>query len=438
MQAKIDLSKYINLLEDINPIRLCGKVSEVIGLVVESVGPSVSIGDFCYIKNYRENVSVRAEVVGFRKDKVLLMPFGLMRGIAAGSQVVSSGRPLTVGVGMGLLGRIIDGLGRPQDGRGQIFCHTQAAVYGKAQNPLKRKRIRSPLPTGVKAIDALLSCGMGQRIGIFSGSGVGKSKLLGMIARYSEADVVVVGLIGERGREVRDFIEENLGIEGLRKSVVIAATSDQPALVRINGAFIAATIAEYYRDCGKKVLLVMDSVTRLAMAQREVGLAIGEPPTTRGYTPSVFSLLPKLLERSGTSETGTITGVYTVLVEADDLNEPIADAVRSILDGHIVLSRDLADSGHYPPIDVLASVSRLMPDIVSKQHFNLALQVREMLAEYKKAGDLINIGAYKEGSNPKIDRAKKMINQINDFLKQPVEQKVDYQESIALMEKIMQ
>jgi FliI/YscN family ATPase len=297
--------------------------------------------------------------------------------------------------------------------------------------------VSDPLTTGVRAIDALLTCGRGQRIGIFSGSGVGKSTLLGMISRFNDADVVVVGLIGERGREVRDFIEENLGQEGLKKSVVVAATSDQPALVRINGALIATTIAEYFRDKGKDVLLVMDSVTRLAMAQREVGLAIGEPPTTRGYTPSVFSVLPRLLERSGTAQRGSITGFYTVLVEADDMNDPIADTVRSILDGHIVLARELADSGHYPPIDVLKSVSRLMVDIVPQDQQKIALEVRDILATYKGAEDLINIGAYQDGSNPKIDRAKRLIGSLNAFLCQGIEEHTDLSGAVEAVQVII-
>ncbi|MCM8812741.1 MAG: flagellar protein export ATPase FliI [Candidatus Omnitrophica bacterium] len=436
MEAKINLTKYAQMLERVSPMQLCGKVTEVIGLVVESLGPAVSVGDLCLIKG-RSGDSVSMEAVGFRGDKVLLMPFGEMRGIAPGSRVVSSGKPLTVDVGEKLLGRILDGLGRPTDERGPTFCHEQYSVYGTPQNPLLRQRISEPFPTGVKAIDALLTCGCGQRIGIFAGSGVGKSKLLSMIARYSDADVVVVGLIGERGREVRDFVEENLGVEGLRKAIVVAATSDQPALVRINGALIATTVAEYFRDQGKKVLLVMDSVTRLAMAQREVGLTIGEPPTTRGYTPSVFSLLPRLLERSGMSDRGSITGFYTVLVEADDMNDPIADAVRSILDGHIVLSRDLSDSGHYPPIDVLKSTSRVMIEVVSTQHREAANQFRDLLAAYRGAEDLINIGAYQDGSNPKVDRARRLIQAMTGFLRQPEEQAATYTDSVQTMMQIM-
>lgn len=433
MKSQINLEKYIKRLDHINPIKLCGRVSQIIGLVIESEGPSVSIGDLCYIDYHRNKNSVSAEVVGFKQDKVLLMPFGEMRGIAPGSKVESSGKPLTVEVGESLLGRIIDGFGRPQDGLGGCFCHEKYSVYGKPVNPLSRPRIKEPFSTGIKAIDSMLTCGKGQRVGIFAGSGVGKSMLLGMISRYSSADVVVVALIGERGREVRDFIEENLGPEGLKKAVVVVATSDQPALVRINGALIACSIAEYFRDKGKDVLLVMDSVTRLAMAQREVGLAIGEPPSTRGYTPSVFSLLPKMLERSGTSEKGSITGFYTVLVEADDMNDPIADASRSILDGHIVLSRQLSDSGHYPPIDVLRSISRLMVDVSSEEQYKAAMQMRDIMTVYKNAEDLINIGAYQEGSNPKIDRAKKLIGDINTFLKQSHTEKFSLEQAVKQM-----
>lgn len=433
----VDLEKYIPVIESVNPIKSCGRVTQVIGLVIESHGPQVSIGDLCLIDVPHNAELVSAEVVGFRKDKVLLMPFGPMQGIAPGSRVIATGKPLMVNVGDAVLGRILDGLGEPQDDKGVLFCNEKRSVYNRTPRPLSRARVSDPLTTGVRAIDALLTCGRGQRIGIFSGSGVGKSTLLGMISRFNDADVVVVGLIGERGREVRDFIEENLGQDGLKKSVVVAATSDQPALVRINGALIATTIAEYFRDKGKDVLLVMDSVTRLAMAQREVGLAIGEPPTTRGYTPSVFSVLPRLLERSGTAQRGSITGFYTVLVEADDMNDPIADTVRSILDGHIVLSRELADSGHYPPIDVLKSVSRLMVDIVPQEQQKAAIEVRDILATYKSAEDLINIGAYQDGSNPKIDRAKRVIGSVNAFLCQGKEEQTDLPGAVQAVQGIL-
>lgn len=430
MGKKIDINKYLRQVDDIESTRLCGNVTRVIGLVIESRGPTVSIGDICHIESSHMREPIVAEVVGFRDNNVLLMPFGDMRGVAPGSQVISTGKPLSVGVGDDLFGRVIDGLGRPLDDKGPIMSSEKYSTHGSIPDPLSRKRINTPLATGIRAIDSLLTCGKGQRIGIFAGSGVGKSTLLGCISRYCNADVIVVGLIGERGREVRDFIEESLGEEGLKRSVLVVATSDQPALVRINGALIATTIAEYFRDQGKDVLLVMDSITRLAMAQREVGLAIGEPPTTKGYTPSVFSLLPKLLERSGTSKQGSITGFYTVLVEADDMNDPIADSARSILDGHIVLSRALADSGHYPPIDVLQSVSRLMTDVASQQHIDTASTLREILATYKDAEDLINIGAYKEGSNPKVDRAKQLIDPVRVFLRQDMNEHTGYDETI--------
>lgn len=428
--ARADLSKYIALIGNLNTMRLCGKVTQVIGMVIESHGPSVSIGDLCYVHRPKSQELVSAEAVGFRQDKVLLMAFGEMRGISAGAPVVSSGKPLCVNVGDNLLGRIVDGLGNPQDGKGPLFCPERYSVNNATPNPLLRRRVTERLDTGVRAIDALLTCGKGQRLGIFAGSGVGKSTLLGMISRYCNADVVVVGLIGERGREVRDFVEENLGANGLRRAVVVAATSDQPPLVRINGALIATSCAEYFRDKGKNVLLVMDSVTRLAMAQREVGLAIGEPPTTKGYTPSVFSLLPRLMERSGNSERGSITAFYTVLVESDDMNEPVADTCRSILDGHIVLSRELSDRGQYPPIDVLRSTSRLMSEIADRQHLQAASEARDILASYKTAEDMINIGAYQDGSNPRIDRAKRVIGKLNGYLRQDAREKTAFDEAV--------
>ncbi len=368
---------------------------------------------------------------------MVLMPLGEMRGISPGSEIIPTGSPFEVVVGDDLLGRVIDGLGNPLDDKGPIRGQSTYPVHQFPSHPYSRQRIHEILVTGVRAIDGLLTCGQGQRIGIFSGSGVGKSTLLGMIGRYTEADVNVIALVGERGREVRDFIEKDLGEAGLKRSVVVAATSDQPPLVRVQGAFVATAIAEYFRDQGKKVILMMDSVTRLAMAQREIGLAIGEPPATKGYTPSVFSMLPRLLERAGTtSHQGNITGIYTVLVEADDINEPISDAVRAILDGHIVLSRELASQNHYPPIDILESISRLMNDLVPKYHKNIAGQIREYLAVYKNARDLINIGAYVSGSNPKIDAALHYVNTIESFLKQAVEEKSSFQETIDGMGKL--
>lgn len=413
------LSEGLEALGAFEPIRMLGKVSQVIGLTVESVGPSVHLGELCYL-HPRQGAPLRAEVVGFRDARVLLMPLGEMDGLGPGAEVRSTGALLQVEVGEGLRGRVLDGLGQPVDGRGPLRTGRYYPVHAQPPNPLERRRITEPLEVGVKAIDAALTCGRGQRVGIFAGSGVGKSTLLGMIARNTAADVNVIALIGERGREVRDFLEKDLGPEGMARSVVVVATSDQPALVRVKGALVATAIAEYFRDLGLDVLLMMDSVTRFCMAQREIGLAVGEPPTTRGFTPSVFAMLPKLLERAGTSGRGSITGLYTVLVEGDDFNEPIADASRSILDGHIVLSRDLAAENHYPAIDVLGSVSRVMSDVVPKEQAAAAGWLREMLATYRRARDLINIGAYAAGSNPKIDEAVARIDQINAFLRQDV------------------
>lgn len=425
----IDPDKYIAVIDSVDPITLCGRVSQVIGLVIESDGPSVSIGETCIIENGSHGNTVRCEVVGFRGDKVLLMPLGDLSGIAPGSRVTATRQPLVISVGHELFGRVLDGLGQPIDGKGPIVSSTKRTVSKSAPDPLRRKRISKPLATGIRAIDGMLTCGKGQRIGIFAGSGVGKSVLLGMIARNSEADVNVIGLVGERGREVRDFIDKDLG-EGISKSVVVAVTSDQPSLIRVKGAMTATTIAEYFRDLGLDVMLMMDSVTRVAMAQREIGLAIGEPPTSKGYTPSVFALLPKLLERSGTSEVGSITGLYTVLVEGDDMTEPIADAVRSILDGHIVLTRKLANANHYPAIDVLESVSRLMIDVVSEEHYAAANRIREIMAVYRQSEDLINIGAYNKGSNPKIDLAIEKIGPITEFLKQGINERSTFDETL--------
>ncbi|MDQ2872849.1 MAG: FliI/YscN family ATPase, partial [Candidatus Eremiobacteraeota bacterium] len=356
--------RYIGLIESVDLVRQNGKVRQVIGVVIESLGPNMAIGETCQISYKRTAEPVLAEVVGFRDNRVLIMPLGDLRGIGAGSDVLTLGKPLEIGCTDRLLGRVLDGLGRPMDGKGIIVAEKRSPVFAAPPDPLTRKRITGPLALGIRAIDGMLTCGKGQRVGIFAGSGVGKSTVLGMIARNTSADINVIALIGERGKEVRDFIERDLGEDGLRRSVVVVSTSDQPALVRIKAAFVATTIAEYFRDQGLDVMLMMDSITRFAMAQREVGLAIGEPTTTRGYTPSVFALLPKLLERAGTSHLGTITGLYSTLVDGDDMNEPVADAVRSILDGHIVLSRDLAAANHYPAIDILASVSRVMGDVV--------------------------------------------------------------------------
>jgi flagellum-specific ATP synthase len=420
--------RYLADLHGADLMRTNGRVRQVIGTVVESNGPPMSIGETATIVYKRSVDPVLAEAVGFRDSKVLLMPLGDLGGISAGADVIALGHPLQIGLTSGLLGRVVDGLGRPIDGKGRIVDATAAEITGTPPNALFRRRVTEPLSIGVRAIDGLLSCGKGQRVGIFSGSGVGKSTILGMIARNTSADVNVIALVGERGKEVRDFIERDLG-EGLRRSVVVVATSDQPALVRIKAAYVATRIAEFFRDAGLDVMLMMDSVTRFAMAQREVGLAIGEPTTTRGYTPSVFAALPKLLERAGTSETGTITALYTVLVDGDDLNEPVSDAVRSILDGHIVLSRRLAAANQYPAIDVLGSVSRVMPDVVSERHFKAASNVRDLLATYREAEDLINIGAYVAGSNPRVDLAIARNEAIRAFLRQGIHEPSTFAEA---------
>lgn len=424
-----NLEKYRRIVNRLNTMKLNGKISQVIGVVVESKGPAARLGEICEIHYSRTTPPVLAEVVGFRENSVLLMPMGEMADIAPGNDVIATGSQLKVKVGPGLLGRVLDGLGNPIDGLGAVDADHEASVNRKPPHPLQRRRITEALSFGIKAVDGLLTCGKGQRIGIFAGSGVGKSTLLGMIARNTEADINVIALIGERGREVRDFLERDLGPEGLARSVVIVATSDQVAIARLRGAMLATAIAEYFRDAGKDVMLMMDSVTRVAWAQREIGLAVGEPPTTRGYTPSVFAMLPKLLERSGTSAHGSITGLYTVLVDGDDMNEPVADSVRSILDGHIVLSRDLAHRNHYPAIDVLQSVSRLISDVTTKAHRTAAGNLRDMLATYRSAEDLINIGAYVDGSNPKIDKSKACIDAVNAFLKQQVDEKTIFNET---------
>ncbi|MHB8194869.1 MAG: flagellar protein export ATPase FliI [Vulcanimicrobiaceae bacterium] len=422
---------YIDALRAADLMRQNGKVRQVIGVLIESLGPNMAIGETCRI-SYRRNVEpVLAEVVGFRDNKVLIMPLGELAGIGAGSDVVALGVPLEIGVTDQLLGRILDGVGHPMDGKGRIFSERRCPVLAIPPSPLSRRRITEPIALGIRAIDGLLTCGKGQRAGIFAGSGVGKSTILGMIARNTSADVNVIALVGERGKEVRDFIERDLGEEGLRRSVVIVSTSDQPALVRIKAAFVAMTVAEYFRDQGLDVMFMMDSVTRFAMAQREVGLAIGEPTTTRGYTPSVFATLPKLLERAGTSDRGTITGLFAVLVDGDDMNEPVSDAVRSILDGHIVLSRKLASANHYPAIDILESVSRVMPDVVDANHASAASAVRDILATYRDAEDLVNIGAYVSGSNPRVDLALSKIEAIRHYLHQGIYETSSYPESLA-------
>ena len=398
----------------------CGRVVQLIGLVVESEGPLAALGEVCRIQSARNDGETLAEVVGFRNHHLLLMPLGEMHGIHPGSEVIATGAPMRVGVGANLKGRVIDGLGNPIDGLGPIATDHSVGLHLRPPHPLKRSRISQVFKTGLKSVDTFIPLGRGQRLGIFAGSGVGKSTLLGMMASQAEADVNVIALIGERGREVREFLERDLDERGRQKSVVIVATSNEPALNRVKGAFLAMAIAEYFRDIGQNVMMMMDSVTRFAMAQREIGLAVGEPPTTRGYTPSVFSLLPQLLERAGTGEQGAITGLFTVLVEGDDMNDPIADATRSILDGHVVLSRDLATQNHYPAIDVLGSVSRLNRDLLKPEQLNLAAAAREHMAVYRRNQDLINIGAYPAGSNQAIDQAIALREPLNKFLRQNV------------------
>lgn len=415
-----------------------GRINQISGLVVESTGPDVFLGELCEIHSTGGRHSVWAEVVGLKAGRVLLMPYGDLRGISLGGEVIATGRPVDVPVGEALLGRVVDAFGRPLDGGPAIRHAASYPLYAEPINPLARSRINQPLETGVRAIDALLTVGRGQRMGIFAGSGVGKSTLLGMIARNMKADVNVIALIGERGREVRDFIEDCLGQDGLARSVVVVATSDQPALVRSHAAFAATAIAEFFRDNGRDVVLTMDSVTRFATAQREIGLAVGEPPTSRGYTPTVFTVLPKLLERGGTAlESGSITAFYTVLVEGDDLNDPIADSVRSIVDGHIALSRDLANSGHYPAIDVLRSISRLMSDLSDERSRRLAQEVVGLLSTYERSKDLIEVGAYRAGSNPKLDRALKLLPELNDFLRQPADEKLSSGEGVRRLDEIV-
>ncbi|WP_018704274.1 flagellar protein export ATPase FliI [Anaeromusa acidaminophila] len=423
---------YFQAIRQCESMRRSGRVTQIVGLVIESQGPNVNLGDLCYVSSRGGAQAIPAEVVGFRQNRVLLMPIAEMEGIGPGCEVISAQGTLKVTVGQGLLGRILDGMGRPMDGKGPLVSSREYPLNALPPPPLTRRRIEEPLSVGVRAIDALLTLGKGQRVGIMAGSGVGKSTLLGMMARNTEADISVIALIGERGREVREFIERDLGEEGLKRSVVVVATSDQPALVRIKGALTATAIAEYFRDQGRDVMFMMDSVTRFAMAQREVGLTVGEPPATRGYTPSVFAMLPKLLERSGTGANGSITGIYTVLVDGDDMNEPIADAVRSILDGHIVLSRSIAAQNHYPAIDILNSVSRVMTEVVTKEQRMAAQCLRSLMATHRDAADLINIGAYVQGSNPEIDQAIERIGAIRKFLQQ------DVYEQTTLSDAVMQ
>lgn len=436
----IDFSKYHDSLLGSMTIKSSGKVARVVGLVIEGIGPDLPIGGICdvYPKN-PNRPPIQAEVVGFADNRVLMMPLGEIRGIAPGSRIAVRSESAGVRVDESLLGRVIDGTGRPIDGKPAPVCRYERNLYADPINPMVRKRIREPLDLGIRAINALLTVGMGQRIGIMAGSGVGKSVLLGMMAKNTNADINVIALIGERGRELKEFIEDSLGEEGLKRSVVVVATSDQPPLIRMRGAYVATAIAEYFRDRGKNVLLMMDSLTRFAMAQREIGLSVGEPPATKGYTPSVFAAMPRLLERAGTAQgDGSITGLYTVLVEGDDLAEPVSDNARAILDGHIVLSRRLASMNHYPAIDLLDSISRVMVDVTSKEHQQVAGRFKEVLSIYREAEDLINIGAYVAGSNPKIDSAIANIDAMNGFLLQGVDEGFSFDKSVETLNKIMQ
>jgi flagellum-specific ATP synthase len=435
-ESAINFSKYRAALESVKPIRLHGKVTQVVGLVIEGYCPDTSVGAICEIRP-QAGEPIPAEVVGFRNNKALLMPLGELRGVGLDSLITVRREKASLGVGPLMLGRVIDGLGNPIDDKGPIRVEEEYPIYAAPVNPMTRPPIRSPLDLGIRSINGLLTCGQGQRVGIMAGSGVGKSTLLGMIARYTEADVNVIALIGERGRELREFVEKDLQEQGLRKSVVVVATSDQPPLVRMRGAYLATTIAEYFKDKGKKVLLMMDSATRFAMAMREVGLAIGEPPTTKGYTPSVFAALPKLLERTGNFSEGSITGLYTVLVEGDDFNEPISDAMRSILDGHIVLSRSLAARNIYPPVDVLASASRVMADVTQPDHRESAGRFKEALATYRQSEDLINIGAYKAGSNSGIDYAISKYDGMVAYLRQAVHDPVSMADAVQQLTELM-
>jgi flagellum-specific ATP synthase len=434
----IFIEKYKRVIDRVDTIKLNGKVTDVIGLIIVSLGPNVSVGEVCTIVNRSGREVCKAEVVGFKEGKVLSIALGEVDKISPSCEIIASGGSFAIGVGENLLGRVIDGLGNPIDGKGEIVCSSFKSIYCEPPNPLTRTRISVPLQTGVRSIDGLLTIGKGQRVGIFAGSGVGKSVTLGMIARNTKADVNVISLVGERGREVREFLEKELGEEGIKRSVVVVATSDKPALIRMKGAYIATTIAEYFRDQGLDVVLMMDSVTRFAQAQREIGLTIGEPPATKGYTPSVFAMLPKLLERTGTGAVGSITGLYTVLVDGDDMTEPIADAVRSILDGHIVLSRKLANKGQFPAVDPLQSVSRVMPDIVTTDHRHRAIAFNDILATYKEAEDLINIGAYVKGSNPQIDHALSKIQLLRKFLKQDMFDKALFTDTVQRLKEIIE
>lgn len=438
MTFSVDFKRYERLLDSVHLSRDSGKVTEVRGLLIKGYLPGASLGSLVGIFPQAGDKPFSAEVIGFQDQHVLMMALGEVRGVALGSKIVLSRSIASVRVSNELLGRVVDGLGHPIDMGPEIEAITECDLYKEVRNPLERRPIREPMDLGIRAINGLLTVGLGQRVSIMAGSGVGKSVLLGMMAKNTKADVNVIAMIGERGREVREFIEHDLGPEGLKRSVVVCVTSDQSPLLRMRGAYVATAIAEFFCSQGKNVLLMMDSVTRFAMAQREIGLSIGEPPSSKGYTPSVFSTLPKLLERAGSYEgEGSITGLYTTLVEADDNNDPIGDAVRSIVDGHIVLSRALAHKAHYPAIDVLQSSSRVMKNVTRPEQVKMAQKMREILAVYKDAEDLVNIGAYKGGSNPKIDRALKYIDAVNEFLKQSTDDPTNYNTTIRMMQQIL-
>jgi flagellar protein export ATPase FliI len=431
----LELEKYLAELDECTPFFVKGRVKALVGLLIRATIPDVWMGELCLVYSPRSVKPVKAEVVGFEDGDVLLMPLGSVVDIGPQSEVVPTGKYLTVKVGDELLGRVLNGLGEAMDTdvKGPLMAREEYSVYQEAPDPMHRNRVNKPISVGVRAIDALLACGEGQRIGLFAAAGVGKSTLLGMIARNTEADVNVITLVGERGREVRDFLEQDLGPEGLKRSVIVCATSNEPSLVRLKAAYVGTAIAEYFRNRGKKVMLMMDSVTRFARAQREIGLACGEPPARAGYTPSVFAELPRLLERAGNSDKGSITAFYTVLVAGDDMNEPVADEVRSILDGHIVLSREMAGSGHFPAIDVLSSVSRVMSAVSTREHRSAATAMRRVLATYEKQKDLIAMGAYQAGSDPRTDEAIERIDDINNFLKQATDEKMPSSESVQLL-----
>lgn len=439
MIRKPEIEGLTELLKSqkVHSFRSIGRITKVVGLTIESAGPMCAIGDLVSVISSVDGKENFAEVVGFRDERVLLFPLDSVEGVRNGDKVVLVNEGFTVQVGPQLLGRVIDGIGRPIDGGEPIVGDKKWKVKRMAPNSMMRKMIKDPFITGVRSIDSCMTCGNGQRMGIFAGSGVGKSSILGMICRNSSSDLNVISLIGERGKEVLEFIHDTLGEEGLKKSVVLVSTSDKSPLQRVKGAETSMAIAEYFRDQGKNVLFVMDSVTRYAMAQREIGLAIGEPPATRGYPPSVFSMLPALLERAGTNQAGSITGFFTVLVEGDDMNDPIGDTTRGILDGHIVLSRELAHQGHYPAVDVLQSVSRVMTSVSAKDHIKLAQQMRSLIAAYKRAEDMINIGAYKAGSNPEIDKAIRKKNAIDEFLKQDLFERFDWKTTYEKMKVVM-